>query len=211
MKAIFALLLLLPAMQAAAGEAGPARQELETFTQGLNSLQLEFTQTVKGDDGSIQDETSGRAWLRKPDQMRWEYKGDYPETIVATGRNVWIYDEDLEQVTVKPQSDKVSDAPLLILTDISKLDEQFTVTEMGKYEGLDLLELKSRSTDSEFARILMGLDASGIHLMIMEDAFGQRTEMHFSHVVKNGPIDDALFTFTPPKGVDLVGQPVPEQ
>ncbi len=143
--------------------------------------------------------------------MRWEYEGDYPETIVATGRNVWIYDEDLEQVTVKPQSDKVSDAPLLILTDISKLDEQFAVAEMGKSEGLDLLELKSRSTDSEFARILMGLDAGGIHLMIMEDAFGQRTEMHFSHVVKNAPIDDALFTFKPPKGVDLVGQPVPEQ
>jgi len=211
MKGLVAMLLLLLAFNTAANEAGAARRQLDEFAHGLSSLQLDFTQTVKSQDGSVQDETSGRAWLQKPDRMRWVYEGDFPETIVATGRNVWIYDEDLQQVTVKPQSDQVSDAPLLILTDVSKLDEQFAVTEMGDDEGLDLLELKSRDPDSEFSRVLMGLDSSGIHMMVMEDAFGQRTEMHFRNVIRNAPLDSKLFAFKPPKGVDQVGEPVPEK
>jgi len=205
MKSWLMAALVLFATTVFAAASGPARSELEHFTDGLESLQLDFTQTVMSQDGSIRDKTHGKAWLQSPDKLRWVYAGDFPETIVADGSTVWMYDEVLAQVTIKPQSDRVADAPLLILADISQLDQQFLIKELGDFEDMQLLELKSRVSESEFERIVMGLDANGIRLMIMEDAFGQRTEIRFSNLTRNAVIDPQLFTFTPPEGVDVVG------
>ena len=195
--------LLIPA--ALANSSGPARSELERFAAGLEGFQADFTQTVKSQDGRVQDQTHGKVWLQSPDKLRWVYSGEFPETIVADGSNIWIYDESLQQVTVKPQTDQAADSPLMILADVSRLDQQFQVTELGDYEDMLLLELKSLDEESEFERILLGLDSSGIRMMAMEDAFGQRTEVHFENMLRNSPIDPELFEFTPPEGVDLVG------
>jgi len=204
-----ALALLLSSAAAFSDAPGPARSELEKFSTGLASLQLDFTQVMKSQDGRIQDTTQGSAWLQSPDKLRWVYTGDFPETIVADGSNVWIYDEVLEQVTIKPQSDRVADAPLLILTDISQLDQQFLVAELGEFEDMQLLELKSRESESQFERIVIGLDVTGIRMMIMEDAFGQRTEIRFRNIIRNADVDPQLFSFTPPQGADVVGQVTP--
>lgn len=209
MQRLFTLALVLSSAASIADASGPARGELEKFSTGLESLQLDFTQVVKSQDGRIQDTTQGSAWLQSPDRLRWVYTGDFPETIVADGSNVWIYDETLEQVTIKPQSARVADAPLLILTDISQLDQQFLVAELGEFEGMQLLELKSRESESEFERIMIGLDATGIRMMVMEDAFGQRTEIRFRNIVRNAAVDPQLFSFEPPQGVDVVGQVTP--
>ncbi len=204
-KSVVVLVSCLLVSAVSANSSGPARTELERFTTGLEYFQAEFTQTVKSQDGRIQDETQGEVWLQSPDKLRWVYTGDFPETIVADGLNIWIHDESLEQVTVKPQSEDAADSPLMILADVSQLDEQFQVTELGDYEDMLLLELKSLDTESEFERILLGLDSSGIRMMAMEDAFGQRTEVHFENTVKNAPIDLQLFSFAPPEGSDVVG------
>jgi len=202
--------VLLPVLSLAASfvladSSGPARAELERFTNGLDRFQAEFTQTVKSQDGRVQDETHGQIWLQTPDKLRWVYSGEFPETIVADGSNVWIYDESLQQVTVKPQSGQASDSPLMILADVSRLDQQFQVTELGDFEGMLLLELKSLDAEAEFDRILLGLDSNGIRMMTMEDAFGLRTEIHFQGLLKNPPADPLLFKFTPPQGADVVG------
>lgn len=189
-----------------AGQAGPARTFLNQFSGDLENLQVQFTQVVMAQNGTIQDRTFGHAALQSPDKLHWVYAGDFPETIVADGKTVWIYDEALDQATVKPQSASVSDTPLLILTDISQLDEQFVVTELGDFEEMQLLELRSRGAESEFERVLVGLDAEGIKMMVMEDAYGQRTEIRFTDLIKNADLDPALFNFTPPEGVDVVGQ-----
>jgi len=197
---------MLSSAVAFADAYGPARSELEKFSNGLETLQVDFTQVVKSQDGSIQDKTYGNAWLQSPDKLRWVYAGDFPEIIVADGLDVWIYDEALEQVTIKPQSNQVADTPLLILTDISQLDKEFLVAELGDFEDMFLLELRSRDEESQFERILIGMDASGIRMMIMEDAFGQRTEIHFSNIVRNADLAADVFSFTPPEGTDVVGQ-----
>jgi outer membrane lipoprotein carrier protein len=212
MKSALGLLVLLvfsifPSI-VLADTSGPARSELERFVDGLSNFQAGFTQTVRSQDGRIQDQTSGDVWLQPPDKLRWVYKGDFPETIVADGRNIWIHDETLQQVTVKPQSDQAADSPLMILADISRLDQQFAVTELGDFEGVPLLELKSLDAESEFERILLGFDASGIRMMVMEDAFGQRTEIQFENVLKNEAVDQQTFSFTLPDNADVVGVPV---
>ena len=212
MKSRFGPVLLLVMIFAAsyvyAGSSGPARSELERFANELDRFQAEFTQTVKSQDGRVQDQTFGKVWLQSPDKLRWVYLGDFPETIVADGVNIWIHDESLQQVTVKPQSDQASDSPLMILTDVSQLDNQFQVTELGDFEDMLLLELKSLDAESEFERILLGFDADGIRMMAMEDAFGQRTEIQFENILKNQPAEPQLFSFTPPEDADVVGMPI---
>lgn len=204
-KGVFALVCALSMSLAVADAAGPARAQLERFASELDRFQADFTQVVKSQDGRVQDQTQGNVWLQTPDKLRWVYAGEFPEIIVADGEKVWIYDEALQQVTVKPQSDQAADSPLMILTDVSQLDAQFKVTELGDFEGLLLLELKSLEAETEFERILLGLDATGVRMMAMEDAFGQRTEIRFENIQKNLPPDPELFTFSPPANADVVG------
>jgi outer membrane lipoprotein carrier protein len=202
---LIALTLFIFSVPALADGSGPARSELERFASELDRFQAEFTQTVKSQDGQIQDQSQGRVWLQSPDKLRWVYTGDFPEVIVADGKNIWIYDESLEQVTVKPQSEQANNTPLMILGDVSQLDEQFQVTELGEFEGMLLLELKSLDTESDFERILLGLTPGSVDMMTMEDAFGQRTEIRFENVLMNPPAEPALFIFEPPEGTDVVG------
>ena len=202
------LALGIAAFSVFAADAGPARTMLEGFASELDSFQADFNQIVKSQDGRIQDRTSGKVWLQTPDKLRWVYLGDFPETIVADGNNIWIHDESLQQVTIKPQSDQAADSPLMLLADISQLDTQFHVTELGDYENMMLLELRSQDGESEFERLLLGLDSNGIRLMVMEDAFGQRTEIQFENMLKNQPVDPALFSFSAPEGTDVVGVPI---
>jgi outer membrane lipoprotein carrier protein len=204
-RALIILLATLLASVVVANNSGPARAELEGFTSDLKNFKADFTQTVKSQDGRVQDETRGQVWLQNPDKLRWVYSGDFPEVIVADGLNIWIYDESLDQVTVKPQSEDAADSPLMLLADVSKLDEQFKVTELGDFDEMFLLELRSLDTESEFERILIGLDSTGIRMMAMEDAFGQRTEIQFANTSKNAQLDPQLFTFQPPASADLVG------
>lgn len=201
-------LLLLGASLPVVAQGTPARDQLEQLTRGLETIQARFRQTVVSTDGSIEDESEGRLWLRAPHDFRWEYGGDFPEVVVADGENIWIHDIALEQVTVKPQSE--ANSPLTVLTDIDRLDEEFEVREAGDFEGMYLLELRPVKSESEFDRVLLGLADGTLRLMAMEDAFGLRTEIHFADMQRNEPIEDGLFTFTPPPGADVIGGPEAE-
>lgn len=181
------------------------RAQLETLAHGLETLAARFEQRVISADGTVEDRTEGRVWLRHPHFFRWEYGGEFPEVIVADGARVWIHDVALEQVTVKPQSEMAADSPLTLLTDIDRLDEQFEVREAGDYEGMDVLELRPVQAEAEFERVLLGLRGDMLQMMTMEDAFGLRTEIRFFDVERNATLDEALFVFTPPPEADVIG------
>lgn len=200
------LSLTLPAAaQQDPAPPGSARAQLNTFSTGLEALHARFEQQVVSTDGAVSDRSSGEVWLQRPQRFRWEYGGDFPEVVVADGERLWIYDEALEQVTVEDQSAGELASPLTLLTDPGRLDEQFAVSEAGEADGLHLLELRAHSAESDFERILLGLRDNALELMIMEDAFGLRTELHFRDVERNPNVDPARFTFTPPEGVDVIG------
>jgi outer membrane lipoprotein carrier protein len=165
-------------------QPGTARAQLEEFSDG----------------------SSGQVWLSRPGLFRWEYGGEFPELVVADGRNIWIYDEMLEQVTVKNQSEAAMDSPLSLLTDLGQLEQQFEVREVGISEDMQLLELRSRDAESQFERILLGLSGAMLRLMVMEDAFGLRTEVKFTDVQRNPEIESNLFTFQPPESADVIGE-----
>ena len=202
---IAAVLLALLGASAAYAQDAAGRTQLNRFADGLQSLTADFQQKVIGTDGAVEDQSEGKLWLKQPQFIRWEYGGDYPELVVADGQQIWIYDEALEQVTVKPQSEFAADSPLSLLTDIGKLDDQFEVREAGDVDGMFLLELRPKQTEKEFERVLLGLQGDELRMMTMEDAFGLRTEIRFSELQRNTPLEAELFTFTPPDGVDVIG------
>ena len=207
MRSLLLITGLTLSLGLAAQEPGPGRSALEAFNVGLDGLHAGFTQKVINPDGSLMETGEGEAWVQRPDRFRWDYQGEFPESIIADGESVWLYDQSLEQVTVKAQSGLLDDTPLMLLTNLEGLDEQFVVTELGTHDALHVLELNARNNEGEFERVLLGMGENGIELMVLEDAFGIRTEVRFSDIVRNPELAEGTFVFDAPPGVDVIGEP----
>ncbi|HET9485542.1 MAG TPA: outer membrane lipoprotein chaperone LolA [Xanthomonadales bacterium] len=200
--------LLLSLSVVATAHAGPARDRLEAFTKGLDALQGEFVQQVYDAEGRLDETSKGSLALKAPRLFRWKYDAPFPQLIVADGDNVWIHDEDLEQVTVRKQSLEEAQSPLTVLTDLAQLDRDYTVTESGAKDGLEWLTLVPKAEEAPFRQALLGFAGSGVlGRMVLEDTLGQRNEISFRNWKVNPPLDAATFRFTPPDGVDVVGEP----
>ena len=202
----FRWLVLAAALFAGTALAGP-RDTLDSFTRGLKGLDGQFVQQVFDANGKRKESSSGRVALSAPRLFRWEYVKPYPQLIVADGKKVWVYDPDLEQVTVRAQGVEEQNSPLAALIDPSRLDRDFTVEEGGSADGLEWLVLKPKQADNaSFETARLGFDATGLARMEVVDALGQRTEIAFSAWKKNPAFDKGTFTYTPPKGIDVVGE-----
>lgn len=182
-----------------------SRDTLIAYSEGLEGLRARFQQVVISQDGELLDQGSGEFWLQSPDRFRWFYEGDFPELIVADGRHIWIYDESLEQVTVREQQGAAGNSPMLLITNPEGLDDDYQVTELGTLDGNQMLQLKARDADASFERILLSFMEGQLQALILEDSFGLRTEMNFFEVERNPPIPPGHFNFIPPAGVDLLG------
>ena len=205
MKQIARLFLLgttLVAVQAFAG----ARDNLKSFTSGLKGLDGQFTQQVYDTKGKLKETSSGRVALSAPRLFRWEYAKPYPQLIVADGKKVWVYDPDLQQVTVRGQGSEEQNSPLSALIDPAKLDQQFNVTESGSADGLQWLTLTPKSEgDASFQSARLGFDDNGLTRMEVLDAVSQSTRISFSGWKRNPTFAAGTFKYVPAKGVDVVG------
>ncbi|MEO8002424.1 MAG: outer membrane lipoprotein chaperone LolA [Arenimonas sp.] len=202
----FFILLLLVTNAAHAG----ARQQMLTFTKNLQGLSSPFEQTVYNPTGKVTDKSTGLLKLKAPRQFRWQTLKPYPQTIVADGSHIWIYDPDLEQVTVRNQSAEESNSPLAVLIDSTEMDRQFKVTEAATSNGLEWLLLVPKKPDeAPFEKAMLGFTAQGLARMELYDALGQKTVISFTQWQRNPKFAVTDFTFTPPKGADVVGDVAP--
>ena len=195
--------LLLAAPLAHAG----AREKLDAFSGGVQGLSAQFQQRVYDPEGRMTESSSGSVALKAPRQFRWEYTQPFPQLIVADGDHIWIYDPDMEQVTVRQQSLEEQNSPLAMLIDIGQMERQFKVTEGGQGQGLAWLELMPRKPDeAPFDRARLGFGPAGLARMEMFDGLGQRTVMGFSAWKRNPAFAAGTFTFVKPEGVDQIGE-----
>jgi outer membrane lipoprotein carrier protein len=185
--------------------AGAARTKLDAFAHDLHSLSGQFNQTLISPNGVRGKVTSGTLALQAPRQFRWDTTVPYKQTIVADGSRVWIYDPDLDQVTVRTQSAEESQSPLTVITDLSQLDHEFKVVEQGEHDGLVWLRLTSTAKDPQFDHADLGFDANGLASMAFKDQLGNTTEIRFSSWKHNPDLPPATFNFVPPKGADVIG------
>jgi outer membrane lipoprotein carrier protein len=195
------------ALQAHAADS--ARSRMEAFSKDLKSVTATFSQSVTDANGEKRDASHGTLALQAPRQFRWETKQPYEQTIVADGTRIWVYDPDLQQVSVRSQSGEEAHSPLTVLTDLGQLDAQFTTTESGEHDGLQWLKLVSKAKEPEFEYAELGFSAKTLDRMVFKDQLGSTTEIRFDDWKRNPPVTADTFKFTPPKGVDVIGNTDP--
>jgi outer membrane lipoprotein carrier protein len=197
----FSLLLSAPLL------AGPGRTQLETFSKDVTTLKGEFAQTLFDANGRVKDKSSGAVALMAPRQFRWDVRKPFEQHIVADGNAIWVYDVDLEQVNVRAQSFDEANSPLAVLLDLAMLDVEFKVVERPKAEGQIWLRLTAKAKNPDFKYADLGFSNNTLSTMRLVDNFDQRTDIRFSNWARNAKLAASMFTFVPPKGVDVVGKP----
>ncbi|HQV48936.1 outer membrane lipoprotein chaperone LolA [Dokdonella sp.] len=198
-------LLLLSLVSSPVCAADSARARLAAFSADLHSVSASFEQSVTGASGHRGEVSSGKMMLQAPRQLRWHTTSPFEQLIVADGSKVWIYDPDLEQVSVRKQGAEEAHSPLTVLTDLGQLDAEFVVSEAGERDGLRWLKLVSRASEPEFAFAELGFAESDLARMRFEDALGNTTEIRFSDWKRDPRLPADTFSFSPPAGVDVVG------
>ena len=201
-KSLLGIVLGLVAVPASAGEA---LERLKDFTRGLESFTAAFEQTRYDEDQEPIRESRGLAWLKRPGLFRWAYREPYQQMIVADGERLWIYDVDLEQVTVKKTERALGTAPIMLLSDTEPLSEQFDLKDLGKRESLYWVRLRPKVDDTDFEEIYLGFDERSLKVMELRDRFDQATQIVFSDVELNPDVSPERFRFEPPEGVDVIG------
>ncbi len=202
LRVILGVVLVLATQTAS---AATAREQLVSFLKDVQVLKADFVQTVVGDYGELIEESEGELALSAPRQFRFEYRQPYPQLLLADGEKLWIYDPDLEQVTVRAQSMEEANSPLTLILEPESLEQTFTVTEGGSEHELDWLLLTPTEERNDFDRLDLGFDGDGLKVMSYRDPSGQSTRLVFSNWQRDPSLATNYFAFTPPAGVDVVG------
>ena len=187
--------------------AAPASsiERFQSYLRTTQAARADFEQKVYDRNRKLVQEAKGSFAFLRPGRFRWSYAKPHPQLIVGDGERVWIYDQDLNQVTVRRLARAVGATPAALLAGASDIENAFELAEAGTRDGLDWLEAKPREREAGFERIRLGMSTAGVEAMELTDHFGQTTVLRFSNLVRNPQIDAATFRFTPPKGADVLG------
>jgi chaperone LolA len=194
-----------PQSSLAAADPAAGRQKVEGFLQGLQSLQAQFKQTLIDRNGRTVEEASGVLAIRRPDRFRWDYREPNEQVIVADGSRIWLYDADLEQVTVRKLDDTLSATPAMLLSGQGNLQDNFTVTQASQEAAILWVRMEPKRDDTDFKWVRLGFDGATLKFMQLADKLGQTTSLEFTQLERNPPIDPSRFTFTVPPGADVIG------
>lgn len=192
--AVTSLAMSLPA------SAG-AVEQFQRFMQ-LRGASATFVQTTISRNSRQQ--SSGVLNIARPDRFRWEYRQPEPQLIVGDGRQLWIYDRELAQVTVRDQKSTLGDSPASLLAGQGDVSRWYVLSEQGQKDGLDWLTAKPRSREQGYALVRMAFADNDLRALELTDFTGQTTRIDFASWKKNPRQEDALFQFVPPAGVDVL-------
>lgn len=189
----------------AASDAAAGQQKVESFLQGLQSLQAQFKQTLTDRNGLIVEQANGTLAIRRPDRFRWDYLEPNEQVIVADGKRIWLYDADLEQVTVRKLDDTLSATPAMLLSGQGNLQDNFSVTQSSQEGGIFWVRMQPKRDDTDFKWVRLGFEGNALRFMQLADKLGQTTNLEFSQLERNPALDPSRFTFTVPPGADVIG------
>lgn len=200
---LFLSLFMLPGLIHAQNTGA---QKLNQFVDKVDTFQAEFEQTVIDPEGKIMEQAQGQFLLARPGKFRWDYETPYPQKIVADGKNIWFYDIDLEQITVKSQQEALAETPATLLSGELVPEDKYNINNLPSDDGLLWVELTPKEAESNFQAVTLAFDGNTLKQMIMRDSFDQRTRLTFSQVIENPSFKQDMFKFTPPAGIDVVGE-----
>ena len=178
--------------------------DLQRFYSEIKSYSASFDQTVMDEKMNLLEASSGELSIQRPGKFYWHYATPSEQLIVGDGKQVWIYDVELEQITHRQSEAAVTQTPAMLLSGEGDLAETFILEDAGQRDGLDWVRMIPKSRDSGFTDIHIGFSGGSLQLLEMQDNFGQTTQIRFKNVKENSDIPEQTFTFTPPAGVDVI-------
>ncbi|WP_020654944.1 outer membrane lipoprotein chaperone LolA [Massilia niastensis] len=208
-KTSFMAALAVAASFALAGTAqASALDQFKTFVSGTKAAKGEFTQQQlgKGKNGKAAPVSSGTFLFARPGKFIWTYQKPYEQLLQADGEQLYIYDKDLNQVTIKKLGNALGSSPAAILFGSNNLEQNFTLSEAGEREGLEWLNAVPKAKDTTFEQISIGLRGGVPVAMELKDTFGQTSVLKFTSFQRNPQLAAQQFKFDVPKGADVVNQ-----
>jgi outer membrane lipoprotein carrier protein len=203
------LLLLLVALLPAffSGLAGAADvASLKAMLEQTSTARARFAQMVLDKNLKPLQQATGTMQFSRPGKFRWEYDKPQEQVIVGDGKQVWLYDKDLNQVTVRRFDRALGSSPAALLAGSNEIEKSYTFSAIGNQEGLDWLEAVPKTQDTSFEKVRLGFGKSGLEAMELRDQFGQVTVIKFSTIERNVKLSPEAFRFTPPKGADVISE-----
>ncbi|GHB04929.1 outer membrane lipoprotein chaperone LolA [Modicisalibacter luteus] len=199
--AVLGVALMVPMLAHADEEAA---ERLTHLLEPLKTYSADFDQQILDGSGQRLQEASGHIWLSRPGQFRWEVEAPYHQVVVSNGQEVYLYDPDLEQVTIQPLDTRVTHTPALLLSGkANALTENYEVSrqQQGTTETFTLLP---KSPDTLFEDLKLTFRGEQLRGLQMSDSTGQRTAIAFADVEANAPVESSRFEFNVPEGTDVI-------
>ena len=178
---------------------------LKTFLQETKTIQADFQQKLLDHQGLLLQQSAGVFKLKRPGKFYWDYLVPFPQKIISNGHKIWVYDEELEQVSVKKYSQMLAGSPVILLDQNKDLNEDFIIEDKGFSNNQYWLTLTPIKKEKEFKMIEVGMTVSGMQTMKLHDGFDQVTIIEFKKLKSNEDLNDDQFFFKVPEGTDVVG------
>jgi len=204
-RACFGVIFGLFCVASVHAQNASARVQLQHFVEHVKAATGRYTQTTIAAEGDARPAQSGTFAFARPGRFRWATEQPYEQLVVADGSDVFQYDPDLAQVTVRPLNDAIGASPAAILFGSGALEENFDVTELPQSDdGLNWLRAVPHARDAGFSQVDMGLRNNLPVRIELLDSFGQTTRITLAEVTPAANLPDETFRFTPPDDVDVV-------
>jgi outer membrane lipoprotein carrier protein len=174
------------------------------FNQSTKSASGRFEQQVMDRAGKVVERGSGTFTFARPGKFRWVYDKPHPQTLVADGTKLYIYDPELQQVTVKRMDQAISSTPAALLAGREDITSLFSLRDGGTSNGLEWVEATPKTPDTGFDRVRLGLKDRQLAAMELFDQLGGHSSLRFVELKSNAPVPPDTFKFTPPKGADVI-------
>ena len=204
-KLLVAVIAFLAAVLALPSQAA-ALDRLRGFVEGTKSGRADFVQTVASKSGRKPQNAAGSMMFSRPGKFRWTYDRPYYQLIVGDGEKLWVYDRDLNQVSVRKLSTALGSSPAALLAGDNALEKNFDLKEGGTVDGIEWVDAQPKSQDSGFQHLRIGFVGDALRAMELTDSFGQVTTIAFEKFERNPQLPASLFRFTPPAGADILGE-----
>jgi outer membrane lipoprotein carrier protein len=210
------MLLLAAVVLATVISAAPARAQsgatpLDAYLSGLKTLRVAFQQSLTDSRGRVVQKAAGTLLVVRPGRFRWELTpvaAGGPQLMIADGKNVWFYDRDLEQVSVKAAESALTATPATLLSSTGDLRKVFSVSGSGRRDGFDWVLVKPLRADADFREARLAFAKGELKRMVLKDKLGQTATLTFERGTRNAAVSDGEVSFTPPPGADVIGKPV---
>jgi outer membrane lipoprotein carrier protein len=191
-----------------ATHAASTSSDLAGLLNAIRSMKADFTQTIYDNRGKAIQRSYGKMAMQRPGKFRWNVTKPIPQLIIANGSKLWIYDPDLQQVTIRSLKKEVGETPALLLSNVdTTVDQDFQVTEQSKTTpGWRWFSLVPKHPDSMFAAVEMGFQNNRIQEMKLKDNLGHTTRIQYQQPEYNISLAPSLFSFSPPKNVDVINE-----